>query len=264
MPYLRSLKETLLLAMRSVLLVLFQVVGNIAIFIAFVLALRVPESNIGYLLLDFLLFALVVLGMLVLQGGTLNYFVSAHSEKKAPLIPAFTKALRHILALALWAVVFYLLWRRIGWLETFQYTFPGWLRADLPAWLRKHTTDTGFASAYAFMLFLLTWLILPSITLPLAQQCADKGFRGLFALRTWLRTLLSANYWTVLVLANLFLYAAIKVANWKLSPNSPSLHAEELSAIFRLGFAYVLVLAAWLLVCSVLGKLRASEGQATA
>jgi uncharacterized membrane protein YidH (DUF202 family) len=253
----RPLREALALVLRTPRLWGVQFLGNALIFAAFAGWLHLPVAHWWDVLLNVILIALVVMGAVVLHGGTLNYFQAAHAERTAPLTPEFKKALKNFFAIAVWAAVFFVLWFLVEKLDDYAYSFPGYVRASLPSWLRKHTTDTGFTDTYTFLLNVLRWVALPGLLLPPAALAAEHGFRGLVQFREWGRTLKRASYWIVLLLA--VIVGVVLVAllmSWKMNPKTATLRGEEASLFFRLLSSYLLALFSWLLLCSMMGRLR--------
>jgi hypothetical protein len=251
----KPLREAFVLVLRTPRLWAVQFVGNAVILLLYAGWLRLPEAHWWDLVLNVVVVLLAIVGALVLHGGTLNYFPRAHADRAAPLTPNFKQALKHCVALALWALVFFFLWFQADTLGDYAYTFPGYLRAELPSWLRKHTTANGFTSVYDFIVGFVLWVVLPGLLLPGALLAADRGFRGLTRLRQWGRVLQRVSYWVVLVLA--VVPAGIVVMlllDWKLNANTATLRGEEISLILRLLASYVIALFAWLWVCSIIGK----------
>lgn len=261
-----SLQEALVLSLKNWRLWLLQLFGNAVIALAFVGWLRLPDAHGWQLFFQFLLILLIVAATLLLHGGTLNYFQSAHADQAAPLPPAFRKALRHLGALALWAVIFFALRWLIGLLDKYELSFPGYLRSEFPAWLRRMISEPRLDSIYSGMVLLLRWVALPGLLLPFALFSADKGFRGFIALGDWRSKLRSLGYWIALVVAVILGVCCVeKVMGWRLDPKTATLAAEQTSLAFRLLFAVLLGLFSWLLTCSVLGrKMTRSAGQSVA
>lgn len=253
-----SLVEGLILSVRNWRLWLLQFIGNAAIFAVFLGWLRVPDAHWWQLLFQFLLMVLMAAAVLVLHGGTLNYFQSAHLDKTTPLPPAFLRALKHILAIAVCLLVFYFLRTLVGRLDDYEQSFPGYLRSGFPAWLRRMINEPALDNLYSGFVSLLRWVVLPGLLLPFALFSADRGFRGWIALRDWSKTVGSITYWTALVAAAVIgVYLVQLIMGWKLDPNTSTLRGEEASFVTRQLLAYLLVLFAWLLTCSMLGRRRA-------
>lgn len=261
-----SLKEGLVLAVTNWRLWVLQFFANAAIFLAFLGWLRFPDAHWWQLVLQLFLVLLIAVAVVVLHGGTLNYFESAHQDKMARLSPALSKALKHAAAIAVCALVLHFLQHLIGHLDAYQQTFPGYLRSEFPAWLRRMISEPALDNTYVFLVSVLGWVALPGLLLPFALFAAGRGFRGLIAFGDWRRTIANLPYWLVLaVSAVLGVYCTGKIMDWKLDPKTATLAAEETSLVFRVFFAYLLALFAWLLTCSVLGgRVKQSVGQSTA
>lgn len=253
----RPLREAFTLVLRTPRLWVVQLLGNVLVFAAFALWLRLPEAHWWDLLLNLIMIALVVVGAVVLQGGTLNYCQSAHADHSSLLAPEFKKALKNFFAIAVWTAVFFLLWLLVRKLGDYRYSFPGYVRSELPSWLRKHTTDAGFTDAYMITAGMLLIVGLPGLLLPGALLAASQGFRGLVQVQEWGRRLRSLSYWVVLVVTVIPAGLVIAILlDWKLNPQTATLRGEEISLFFRLLACYLIGLFAWLSVCSMLGRLR--------
>lgn len=257
-----SMVEALTLSVRNWRLWVLQFIGNAAIFALFLSWLRVPDAHWWQLLFQFLLMVVVAVAALVLHGGTLNYFQSAHLDKPKtpPLLPAFLRALKHLLAIAVCVLVFYFLRNLIDRLDNYELSFPGYLRSGFPAWLRRMISEPALDNLYSGFVSLLRWVVLPGLLLPFALFSADSGFRGLIALRDWSKTVRSIAYWIALVAAAVIgVYFVQSIMGWKLNPNTSTLPGEEASFVTRQLVAYLLGLFAWFLACSMLGRTRAAR-----
>jgi hypothetical protein len=258
------LKDALVLAVNNWQLWLVHFLGNAALFLAFVWWLRVSEAHWWNLLFGFLLILATVAAALLLHGGTLNYFQSAHQDKAAKLAPAFKTALKHLPAIFVWALIFFFLRYWIDNLEDYGTSLPGYLRSEFPAWLRRMISESRLDSIYSGLVSILRWVILPGLLLPFALFCADKGFRGLVAFAAWRRTLRKLIYWLALVIAVILgVYCVEAIMGWRLNPKTSTLGGEKASLVSRLLFAYLLGLFSWFLAGSVLGRTR-SLGQTAA
>lgn len=256
----KPLREAFALVLRIPRLWAVQFLGNAVILLLYAGWLRLGEAHWWDLLLNLLILLLAILGALVLHGGTLNYFFRAHADRSAPLMPNFTKALRHCVAIAIWALVFFFLCFQADKLGDYAYSFPGYVRSELPSWLRKHTTDTGFTSGYDLMVGFILWIVLPGLLLPGALLASNQGFRGLIRVREWGRVLRRVSYWVVLIMA--VVPAGIVILfllDWKMNPDTATLRGEELSLILRLLACYLIALFAWLWVCSMVGRTYQSD-----
>lgn len=251
----KALRESITLVLHSPRLWVLQLVGNGIIFLLYAGWLRLPEAHWWDLLLNLIVILLAVAGALVLHGGTLNYLSEAHADRSALLTPNFKKALKHFLAIAIWALIFVFVCVETDKLGDFSYSFPGYLRSELPNWLRKYTTDAAFTGIYNFMAGFLLWIVMPGLLLPGALLAASQGVRGLTRLGEWRSVLRRVSYWVVLMLA--IIPAGIVIAlllGWKVNPDTATLRGEEVGLILRLLACYVIGLFAWLWVCSMVGR----------
>jgi hypothetical protein len=260
-----SFKDALLVSVKNWRLWLLQFFGNAVLFAAFIWWLRIPDARWWQLCFQFVLIVAVGIAALVLHGGTLTYFLSAHRDntKAAPLVPALRTALKHLPAIAVWAAIFVVLREFVGKLDHYAVSFPGFLRSEFPAWLRRMISEPALDNIYSGFTALLRWVILPGLLLPAALFCADRGFRGLIAVRGWSRTIRSVMYWSVLVIALILgVYSVGLIMGWKLDPKTATLSVEKTSLVFRLLFAYLLGIFSWLLIGSALGRRQlAAPGQ---
>src|SRR5215471_13959963 len=250
-----SLREALVLSLKNWQLWLVQLAGNAIIIALFVEWLRIPEAHWWQLISQALLILALLGAVLVLHGGTLAYFESAHADSAAQLLPAFRKALKHIASLAVCAFLLHIPWALSGHLYNYQTSFPGYLRSEFPAWLRRMISEPALDSTYTFLLFVLRWVILPGLLLPFLLFCADKGFSGFIAFRNWWKTIRSLAYWIVLIVAAIVgVYLVGVVMGWRLDPKTSTFHGEYANFAMRLLLAYLLGLFSWLFVGSMLGR----------
>jgi hypothetical protein len=238
---------------------LLQFASNAVLFLAFVWWLHLADAHWWQLLFTVLLMVAIIACALILHGGTLNYFLGAHQEKDAAkgalLVAALKEALKHLAAIAVWAAIFFILRGLIGKLDQYAVSFPGYLRSEFPVWLRRMISEPALDNIYGGLVALLRWVILPGLLLPFALFCADRGFRGLIALRDCGRTIRSFMYWLVLLIASILsVYCIGLIMDWKLDPKTATLSAEKTSLAFRLLFSYLLGIFSWFLVCSMLGR----------
>jgi hypothetical protein len=255
MVRLSSLREALVLSLKNWRLWLMQFAGNAIIFALFVGWLRVPDAHWWELLFQALLILAILASILVLHGGTIAYFESAHADHTAQLLPAFRKALQHVAALAVCVFVLYFVWGLSGHLYNYSTSFPGYLRSGFPGWLRRMISEPALDNTYTFLLFVLRWVILPGLLLPFVLFSAERGFRGFVAFRDWKKTVRSLAYWIALVVAAIIgVFFVQLVMGWRLDPGTSTLRGEQASFITRQLLAYLLALFSWLFVASVLGR----------
>lgn len=250
-------------AFRSGWIWLIQFLGNIALFVLFVLWLWIPEAHFWQVAASVLCAVGLLCGALVLHGGTLDYFRDRAADGQACLGAAFGRAFRHVAAFAIWLFIAYVLWIQFSHLDAFSEQIPTFLRSEFPVWLRRLITLNALENAYAAGQFVLQWIVAVGLLLPPALQTANLGFRGFgrkgFA--AWGRTIARLDYWIVVAIAAVF---GVWAANWDLSwrPTGPNAtpNMETVSLVLRLLLAYLLMIASWLTTCSMLGACAARSG----
>ena len=253
----KSVSAALVSALRHPGLWLLQLFGNVIVGLLFVWWLNIGVANWWEIFLNVVVALIVFFLALLLHGGTMNYCAEVTDDKSAKLRPAFKRALRNLLAFAIWAFILHFV-HALRHMDNYQYSFPGYLRSEFPAWLRRHVSEEGVRSLYQGILFLLRWIVIPGLLLPLGLLCIQKGFRGFISFREWGRMLRNLPYWIVIVLAALIgVYCGgLIVSDWRLNPQTSTLGGEESFAAFRLFFAYLLAIFSWLWVCFMLAKAR--------
>ena len=257
MTYWQSLRESFVSGFRHPYPWLLQFVGNAIILVSFAGWLNIGEAHWYQLFFTAVLGLILIVATLTLHGGTANYYATVQQEKTTTLRPAFITALRHLPALLIWAAVFLYVRHLSGKLDDYQYAFPGWLRSEFPAWLRRIISEPAMDNAYECFVGLMRWVIVPGLFLPLGLLCAENGFRGFAKFRPWLRTLLNWAWWTVLVIASLLgVYCVDKLLHWTLNPKTATLGGEKTWLAFRMFVAYLVAIYSWLLVCSMLPRAR--------
>ncbi|MBZ5525017.1 MAG: hypothetical protein LAP21_22535 [Acidobacteriia bacterium] len=268
-----SLRTTIVDPLLNLRVWLLQFLGNALLIAVFAWFLHIGDGSGGQIILSAVLAVLMIAGLLVIHGGTMNHALdvanarSRNNDQTAELMPAVKRAAAHLLPLLLWAVVFYLLESWIDRLEDYQYSFPGWLRSEFPAWLRKLISEPAIDRTYMLCVSFLRWTLLPALMLPLGLLCSDLGFRGLVSLRAWWRMVRSLRWWFVLFLTALLgVFFINALMNWKLNPQTASLGAEKVWLGLRLLAGYILAIAAWLITCGALAgnRLRADADTAGA
>jgi hypothetical protein len=235
---------------------LLQLFGSFIILAAIAGFLRTGETFFQ-LALGVLLVLVAVVGWMTLDSGTFNYYLDQQRNQTSLIKAPFLRAIKHFLPLLIVAAIFFLLHLWLERLDDYHYSFPGYLRSELPAWLRRHISETRIQNFYDLFLFFLRWIVVPVLLLPLASLCADKGFRGLIAFRIWLRMFLNRLFWGVVIVASVLgVVIPVALKDWKLDPKTASLTGEEFFLAFRIAIATVLILSSWLMVSFTLARAR--------
>jgi hypothetical protein len=225
--------------------------------------LLIPEAKLWQLASNVVLAVVIVAAALLLHAGTLNYFSDQFREQPAAIKTAFGRALRHFAAIAVCAIVFYLVWALAGGLAGYQETFPTYVRSMLPATIREYIPLGVQTGSFEVLVFLLQWVAVPGLLLPLALRAADQGFRGFgrAGWKAWRTTIAGLHYWLILaVAAVLGVYGSNTLLGWRPSSESPTFAGETANLVLRMFLAYGLALLSWMVACSLIGQ-RAGSAQ---
>jgi hypothetical protein len=237
---------------------LIQFFANPILCVMYAAWLLIPEARTWELTVNAVLALVIVVLAVVLHAGTLNYFCGLSRGEAAELTPAFSRALRNIIAVAVWIVVFYLALRLWGRLDQYQDSMCTYFRSMLPAFLRRHITLRAVIRIFEIKMFILRWIVTPGILLPLAAQAADRGFGG-FGKSGWAAlksAVKSIRYWATIILAAVVgVHVSSHLLNWHSHSQNSTFAGETTSLVLRFLLAYLLGLFSWMLVCSAVGRI---------
>lgn len=248
----KSLSATFVCALHHPHLWLLQFFGNVVIAVTFMLWLQIPDAYWWELFFQAVMILIVAAATLLLHCGTLNYYSDISEGKNAELKPAFKNALKHLPAFAISVALLCVLFYFADDLRDYQFQFPGYLRSEFPAWLRRHISEASMDNLYDGFAFIIRWIVVPALVLPICLLCARVGFRAFIGFRPWWKIIRSLAFWIVLVLAVLIgVYCTGKILDWRLNPNTATLREEKVWLAFRLPIVYLLGLFSWLWLCCV-------------
>ncbi len=238
---------------------LLNFVGNLAALAAWYFWLLVPDAH-GWQVVGSLLVAACIIALVVwLRAGTFAYFRLAEFRENGTVWRAFRHSLRHILALALWAIVAgVVLWFLI-WLRTYPPQLGVWFWQKLPEGLRL-ASPRQFTQYANWLLWFVILVIGPAIWLPVATTIAARGF-GQGLSRSW-RVLKRVMYWVgFCILVVVGAYIPYKLIWW--IPNIDDLRKQAWSMGLRFFVAYVLLITAWIALVWMVGVRVEREEPAT-
>ena len=237
---------------------LIQFVANPLLFALFVGWLLLPVATEFHLLLNGLVIVVFTAAALVLHAGTLNFYSAQHRDENAAARVAFGRAARNIFAVAACAALIVVLWALLDSTESVQLTLPFYVRSLLPEFIRRHLDPWWFQISLEGIVFAIRWVLIPGLVLPLLVEAANSGFRafgkpGGAAVKNSAKRV---SYWLVLLLAAVAGFIApASLMEWSPEFKNPTLHLEAISLAARLSASYILAVASWLLVCSIVGRL---------
>lgn len=227
---------------------LLNLFGNAALLASVYVWLRMPDAHGGQVAASALLAVAVICCGVWLRAGTFAYFRVAEFRDYATVWRAFRCAMRHIVALAIWAILLAILeW---GLFSRLRYTpqFGVWFWQKVTA-LRFGTPRLVFQVAQ-WVIWIVMALLL-AIWLPVASTVAAAGFKSTAMVRSW-RLLKRLSYWLWFCgLAFAGAYLPYKLVWW--IPDLDTLRQQAWSAGLRFALAYVLLVSAWVALLLVIG-----------
>jgi hypothetical protein len=233
---------------------LLNLVANAALLNTVYYWLLLPDAHGWQVAISALEAVVIIFFGLWLRTGTFAYFRLAEFRDNAHVWRAFRHALRHVLALAVWAVLFavvvWLLWK----LRAYTPQAGVWLRQKLNGGPppRNLTRDLNW-------LLLLVGLVLLVIWLPIATTVAAMGLRAKRMARS-LRVLRRPVYWLwffVLVLVGG--YVPYRLVWW--IPELDDLSKQAWSMGGRFLIAYTILITAFVALVLVVGRRTEKEDE---
>ncbi len=156
---------------------LLNLVGNAVLLAAVYFWLLLPDAHGWQVAASGLLAVVVIFFGLWLRAGTFAYFRVAEFRDHAAVWRAFRHALRHMIALAVWAILLAAIeWSLIS-LRRYAPQFGVWFWQKSPAFLRFGSPRQIFHAA-DWVLWFLVWVLVPALWLPIAVTVAAAGFRS--------------------------------------------------------------------------------------
>ncbi len=227
-----------------------QLVGNAALLWLGYYWLGIGESRFSAVAWSGLVALGIVCLAVWLHGSAFAYF----AEPKAGLRGASAMSLRRIaplLAAALAALAVYLLFDR---LSDYAHAAGFQSASYLTMKLRKPVRPSSLARAVDVALWVVRWMILPVLLLPMIAGAAARGWRGL---RDFGAVRGKRLYWIQTpILLVCALWIPFRLLGWV--PHAGSFGMEVASFVLRAAAAYTLAVAAWvsLVFLTAAGKPR--------
>ncbi len=227
---------------------LLNLFGNAALIAAVYFWLLLPDAH-GWQVAGSAVLGLVVIFFgLWLRAGSFAYFRLAEFRESAAVWRGFRHAMRHMIALALWAIPFAALEWWLFSLRKYAPQFGVW------AWQKGlHLGSPRQVYHLAdWLLWLLIWILLPILWLPIASTAAAVGLKATRMARS-LCVLKRPVFWLwfgILMLAGAYL--PYKLIWW--IPDVSTITKQAWSAGLRFALAYLLLISAWVSLLLVVGE----------
>jgi hypothetical protein len=233
-------------------LTLFHLLANALLLWLGYYWLGVGEGRMTALLWSFAVALAIIAFTGWTYGATFVFFSEANQERR--VVPAYRTALRHLapLTLALLATlaVYYGLARWAGYSLNPASTLASYLTLKL----RKPVSPQAVLRVFNGVLWVVRWVIVPVLLIPLLANIASRGWAGWRAFGSrWF-------YWIAAPVALLCaMWIPLRLLGWV--PHVGSFGAEMASFVVRAVLAYLLFIAGWLVLAFAIsaGKPRFTQ-----
>ena len=230
---------------------LLNLVGNALLLAAVYLWLTLPDAHGWQVAASGLLAVIVIFFGVWLRTGTFAYFRVAEFREHAAVWRAFRHAMRHMAALFVWAVLVTAVALLLLWCRKFAPQFGVWFWQKSPSFPR-FGTPRQVSHAADWLLWLLLWIIVPIVWLPIATTVAAFGIK-LRRMMLSLRVLRRLSYW--LWFCGLMLsgaYIPYRLVWW--IPGLSDLRKQAWSMGLRFFVAYIILISAFVALLLVTGE----------
>ena len=227
---------------------LLNLVANAAALALWYHWLLVPDAHGWQVALSAALALLIVFGVVWLRAGTLAWFRVAEFRTQSAIGSAFRRGLRHIVPLAVWFGLGVI----VGWLllsaGNYVPQFSVWIRQKVNAGPSPRNVMHGSD----WVVFVVRWIVLPALWLPVATTIAGVGLSGGHAVRSF-RVLRRPLYWISLcVLIAMGVWLPYRLVTWV--PDLKTLHQQAWSAGLRFAAAYIILITGFILLIWMVGE----------
>ena len=248
-------RETLTAVFNSKRVWAIHLVMNASLMVAFFYWTRIPEET-GWQ------FTLTVIGGLAiafvtlwLHSATFDFFRPS-SEKIFRV--SLRRSISRVPAFLLWALIFgFVLWV-LGQIWNYEQQIGGWARHMLPLFLRRQVSPRTMFALSHWLIWFVYFFIWPIMFLPVGAQVATKNVRGFFSGAAF-RPIRQLSFW--ISYAGCFVLGAYipYTLAWMLPTRPSPLDHQEWSMVARLGSGYLLLVTAWIVLCTAI--MIASKGE---
>jgi hypothetical protein len=228
---------------------LLNLSGNAALIAAVYFWLLLPDAHGWQVAGSGLLAPVVIFFGLWLRAGSFAYFRVAEFRENAAVWRAFHHAVRHLIALALWAVLLAIVEWRLFSLRQYAPQFGVWF------WQKSGLhigSPRQMFHAADWLLGFLIWILFPIVWLPVASTVAAAGLKPRRMLHS-LRVLKRLAYWLWFwALMQIGAYIPYKLVWW--IPDLSTLTKQAWSMGARFVLAYLFLITAWVALLLVVGS----------
>lgn len=236
-----------------------HVIANLLLMTAFFYWTRIPDETGWQFVLTVLAGLMIVFVTLWLHSGTFVYFEPSSERHWGA---SLRTALARVPAFLLWTLSFGLVLGWIGSLWSYGAQAGGYVRHLLPQAMRSAIAPAPVFSAMQWLALFLQFFVWPILALPVGAQVAAKGFRGFISAAAF-RPIRKVRYWLTYPICFVIGAYVPYLLAWMLPSKASSLSTQTWSMALRLGFGYLLLVTAWLVLCATIMR-AGKQGEADA
>jgi hypothetical protein len=227
---------------------LLNLVANAAALGSWYYWLLIPDAHGWQVAWSAVLALLIVFGIVWLRAGTLAWFRVAEHRTQPAIGGAFGRGLRHVVPLAIWAAIGAGIWWIVLSAGNYVPQFSVWIRQKVNAGPSPRNVMHGSD----WVVFVVLWIVLPALWLPMATTVAAAGLSGGHVVRSF-RVLRQPLYWILLcVLMALGVWVPYRLVTWV--PELKTLHQQAWSAGLRFVAAYIILVTAFICLIWMVGE----------
>ena len=256
-------RDTLLVAWRAKRVWLTDFFVNLVLLATLYGWLLIPERRAWHVVASGLLAVLWITAALWLVAATLQFFTAAHAAPESWGM-SWRRSARSIPGLAVCCLV----WALVAWLLLWPILhnpqLAGWLRHILPGPMRARISVSAIMGVIHWTFGPLCLLISPLFFLPFLREGAIIGFGAL--VRGWGaagRSFWHLRWW-IFAIVVLVVTVHLSSALMNARPVDVSLAHQIVRVVVRFAAAYILIVTAWMLLASALGRLRRAGAEPVA
>lgn len=202
--------------------------------------LGIAEARTSSLLWSAFVAVVILCGTCWAYASALAFF----KQEQLSAMTAWRAALSNLLPLALIAVALLVVYYFLARWSDYSATPALRLASFLTLEMRKPVKPATVKNIFNIVLWLVRWMILPVLLLPMIAAVAAQGWQGFRKIGGL------AQKWLYWIVTPVLLYAAfvipVKLLSWV--PSVSGFSMETVSFATRAGMAYLLFIAAWLLL----------------
>jgi len=249
-------RDTLSAVLRSKRVWLVHLIGNALLVLAFLYWIGIPDETGWQFALTVFGAVMIAFCTLCLHSATFDYFSIASEQR---FKSSLRRSVARIPAFLVWTIIFGIALWLIGQLWAYDEQTGGYARHSLPFLVRKGVGPRNMFSEAHWGIWFLYFFLWPIAFLPVGGQVAVLNFRGFWS-RAAFRPIRRWRFWLAYLICFVVgAYIPYWLA-WMVPRKASPLSEQTWSMVLRLGFGYLLLVTAWVVLCAAIMRGIGEEG----